>query len=64
MAEVIATPCIKICRIVEQLGLCEGCGRTLGEIAAWSSLTAAQRAAIMQRLAQQRGRSLDAAPAS
>jgi predicted Fe-S protein YdhL (DUF1289 family) len=31
--------------------VCTGCGRTIAEIAAWSSLTPAQRAEIMRRLA-------------
>lgn len=50
MVEPIATPCIKFCRIVEDRGVCAGCGRTLAEIAGWSAMTPAQRAAIMDRL--------------
>ena len=33
-----ASPCINICRMHEASGLCEGCLRTLDEIAAWSTL--------------------------
>jgi hypothetical protein len=31
-------------------GLCEGCGRTLAEIAAWASLTPAERRCIIDEL--------------
>lgn len=33
----IPSPCISICRVNESTGCCEGCFRTLGEIAGWSS---------------------------
>ena len=44
----ISTPCTKIC-VIEN-GLCIGCGRTLGEIAAWGSMHEAQRREIMRAL--------------
>jgi hypothetical protein len=44
------TPCIKICTLDAASGLCTGCGRSLDEIARWSSLTDAQRRAIMMEL--------------
>ena len=44
------SPCIKICVIDEQSGLCTGCGRTRGEIAVWSSITSADRRRIMTDL--------------
>jgi len=33
----IPSPCVSICRVNESTGVCEGCFRTLGEIAGWSS---------------------------
>ena len=33
----VPSPCISICRVNEITGVCEGCFRTLGEIASWSS---------------------------
>lgn len=45
------TPCVNICSIEPETGLCAGCGRTRGEIARWSSMTPAERRAIMHRLA-------------
>lgn len=34
----VPSPCINICRVDPASGLCEGCARTLDEIAAWSRL--------------------------
>jgi predicted Fe-S protein YdhL (DUF1289 family) len=48
----IETPCIKVCTIDTASGLCMGCGRTLDEIAIWSSLTKAERQAIMRSLSE------------
>jgi predicted Fe-S protein YdhL (DUF1289 family) len=33
-----ASPCINICRMNDASGLCDGCLRTIDEIAAWSTL--------------------------
>lgn len=33
-----ASPCVNVCRMNAQLGLCEGCARTLDEIAAWGQM--------------------------
>jgi predicted Fe-S protein YdhL (DUF1289 family) len=52
----IATPCIKICVIDGESGLCLGCQRTLSEVANWGRLTDAERADIMAGLPQRRGR--------
>jgi predicted Fe-S protein YdhL (DUF1289 family) len=41
--ENIPTPCISVCRVNADDGLCEGCFRTLGEISAWSRSTAANK---------------------
>ena len=46
----VASPCITICRMNPQSGLCEGCLRTLDEIAAWSALTDAQKRDVLARL--------------
>ncbi len=44
------SPCIDVCRIDETTGWCEGCLRTIDEIAAWGMLDAAARRAILDRL--------------
>ncbi|MFP4138088.1 MAG: DUF1289 domain-containing protein [Halomonas sp.] len=45
-----ASPCVRICRMAPDGGLCEGCGRTLDEIAAWGRLDEDGREAVWQRL--------------
>jgi predicted Fe-S protein YdhL (DUF1289 family) len=45
-AEPILTPCIGIC-MLDDAGYCAGCRRTGDEIAAWPSMTAAEREHLM-----------------
>lgn len=45
----VASPCVNVCRI-DARGLCEGCARTLDEIARWTSMTAAERDRVMREL--------------
>lgn len=52
----IATPCIKVCAVDGESGLCLGCHRTLPEIAAWGRFTDEERAQIMADLPARRGR--------
>ncbi|WP_292936874.1 DUF1289 domain-containing protein [Noviherbaspirillum sp.] len=35
----VPSPCISICRMNPQTGLCEGCLRSIDEIALWSTAT-------------------------
>ncbi|MEQ1578036.1 MAG: DUF1289 domain-containing protein [Hyphomicrobium sp.] len=44
------SPCIKVCMIDQATGYCEGCARTLKEIAQWSSLSVADRRRVMSEL--------------
>ena len=46
------TPCVKICQLDRTQLLCSGCGRTLEEIAGWTSLSDDQRRHIMAELPQ------------
>jgi uncharacterized protein len=52
----IATPCVKICLIDGESGLCVGCQRTLVEVASWGRFSDAERAEIMASLPERRGR--------
>ncbi|HEX8568603.1 MAG TPA: DUF1289 domain-containing protein [Caulobacteraceae bacterium] len=52
----VATPCVKVCIVDGDSGLCLGCFRTLGEIASWSALSAEQRSELMRELPGRRGR--------
>ena len=49
----ISSPCIKLCQLDPVTRICLGCGRSLDEIGRWSSLSEAERLAIMARLAGQ-----------
>lgn len=46
----IQSPCVKICMIHPQTGLCLGCKRSGDEIARWSQMTPEARAEIMNAL--------------
>ncbi len=48
----VETPCVKVCRILEGGNLCRGCGRTLDEIARWTSMSPEERRTIMAGLAE------------
>ncbi|MFI4974880.1 MAG: DUF1289 domain-containing protein [Caulobacterales bacterium] len=52
----IVTPCVQVCAIDGESGLCLGCHRTLPEVAAWAKLTDDARAAIMDELPARRAR--------
>ena len=45
----VASPCVSICRM-QRDGFCEGCGRTLGEIAEWSLASDDRRREILARI--------------
>lgn len=52
----VKTPCVQVCTMDDDSGLCLGCFRTLGEIAAWSRLSDAEREGVMRDLAGRRAR--------
>ncbi|MBV8800359.1 MAG: DUF1289 domain-containing protein [Alphaproteobacteria bacterium] len=51
----LQSPCIKVCTLDTLSGICIGCGRTLDEIARWSSMTDAERNTITGRLPERLG---------
>lgn len=55
-AQVVPSPCMSVCQMDENLGLCQGCLRTLDEIRAWGNANAAFKrqvwGAIEARVAQ------------
>ena len=53
----IESPCINVCVINKDHGLCEGCYRTLEEIARWGALSDVERRTIIRQLER---RKLDA----
>ena len=50
------SPCIKVCVIDQASGLCEGCFRTLAEIARWATLSEGERRRVMKELPSRRPR--------
>lgn len=55
-AHSVASPCISVCRMDPRTQLCEGCARTIDEIADWSRYSDADKQAVWQRIAARRGR--------
>ncbi|MGH7016675.1 MAG: DUF1289 domain-containing protein [Caulobacteraceae bacterium] len=53
-AAAIPTPCVRICIVDGESGLCLGCHRTLAEIAAWTAYAEAERERIMAALPARR----------
>lgn len=49
------SPCINICRITAATGWCEGCRRTMAEIAGWPGYGPAQRREVLARVAARAG---------
>ena len=52
----VVTPCIKVCCVDGESGLCLGCFRTLPEIARWGALPEAEREALMAALPDRKSR--------
>lgn len=50
MAATLPTPCRNLCALDAARETCTGCGRTIGEIVHWRSMTDAQRATVMERV--------------
>jgi uncharacterized protein len=50
----LPSPCISVCRMHASSGWCEGCLRTLDEIAAWSRMDEAGKRAVWLQLSQRR----------
>jgi predicted Fe-S protein YdhL (DUF1289 family) len=53
----ILTPCIGVC-VLDAAGLCQGCHRSLDEIAGWSSLAESERAHLMDTVLPQRAKTV------
>ncbi|MCL4799825.1 MAG: DUF1289 domain-containing protein [Burkholderiales bacterium] len=52
----VVSPCINVCRMDPSTGLCEGCLRTLDEIACWAGMNDDERRAVLEALAVRRAR--------
>jgi len=56
------SPCINVC-VLDSQGICQGCLRTIDEIAGWGRMTAAEQWGVMARLEQARRELAAAHPA-
>jgi predicted Fe-S protein YdhL (DUF1289 family) len=46
----VASPCVNVCRMDAKSGYCEGCRRSLEEIASWSAYGPAEKRAVLAQL--------------
>ncbi|MGA0610589.1 DUF1289 domain-containing protein [Caldimonas sp. KR1-144] len=46
----VPSPCISVCRMNAATGWCEGCWRTIDEIAAWASMPDEAKRAVWRAL--------------
>ncbi len=49
-AQAVASPCVNVCRMSALTGYCEGCLRTIDEIAGWSTYSDGEKRAVLARL--------------
>lgn len=54
MSPPVPSPCINVCRMDGKTGWCEGCLRTLDEIAAWGALDDAAKRSVWTLLPARR----------
>jgi uncharacterized protein len=52
----LLSPCVNVCRMDDASGLCEGCRRTLEEIACWSVLDDSEKCAVLALLPARKAR--------
>jgi predicted Fe-S protein YdhL (DUF1289 family) len=50
----LVSPCISVCQMDAENGVCLGCYRTRGEIAAWPSMTADEQNGLLNELRDRR----------
>jgi uncharacterized protein len=50
----VPSPCNSVCRMSPRTGWCEGCYRTIDEIAGWSRMDDDEKRAVWVQLAQRR----------
>jgi len=50
----VASPCISVCRMNPSTQLCEGCARTIDEIANWSRYSDTEKRSVLRRISERR----------
>ena len=51
----VPSPCINICKMLPETGLCQGCMRTIDEIRAWRHATEDDKRAIWAEIRRREG---------
>ncbi|MBC8118575.1 MAG: DUF1289 domain-containing protein [Burkholderiaceae bacterium] len=46
----VPSPCVSVCNMNADTGWCEGCHRTIDEIARWSRMSDAEKSAVWTQL--------------
>jgi len=54
MPDEVSSPCVDVCVMDDQRGLCRGCRRTLDEIAGWSTYSRGQKLAVLAEIARRK----------
>lgn len=54
VVQAVTSPCADVCRMNPASGFCDGCLRTIDEIAGWSQADDDTRRAVLERVAQRR----------
>ncbi|MBK8065079.1 MAG: DUF1289 domain-containing protein [Betaproteobacteria bacterium] len=52
----VKSPCINVCRMHAELGVCRGCYRTLEEIGDWSTLPDTEKRRVAQEAEARRAK--------
>jgi predicted Fe-S protein YdhL (DUF1289 family) len=50
----VQSPCVNVCRMHPTRGYCEGCFRTIDEIAGWSQFSDDEKRAVLAALARRK----------
>ena len=58
----VPSPCISVCTMDDASGLCEGCFRTIDEIAAWGSMSFIEKRRVWKAIPARRALLDGAAP--
>ena len=53
--DMLPSPCISVCRMDAASGMCEGCMRTLDEIAAWGMMDSHEKRAVWKEIEKRAG---------
>ena len=56
----VASPCISVCRIDAATGYCEGCLRSIDEIAGWATMSDERKLSVLEALSHRRTNALAA----